>query len=331
MYLAPLNYDRFFKKVFSNIQTAKHFLEDFFDFTIESIQPMNVKHKITDDATAVEFDFRCKVNGQNIIIDMQQWYKTDIVKRFYLYHALNTALQLEGMEIKTFWDTQTQKRETLDYDQVVPVLTLIWMADDSLKFDEDYISYNLTPSVLTDFVQEKGLWNEDNFLNLMKKRNEILAAMQNKTKGLDFLAQNRLIFAFQKNIVHNIVKQKKDKRYAKWFAFAEATKNKHNTKDDFKSFKNDEIFSDVIRRLNKEALSDDDFKYIEDYDKFYQQFLRHEASIRKTALAEGMEIGMEKAKEELVQSLLKNTNFDISKIATLCNVSEQFVVNVKNN
>ena len=87
MYLAPLNYDRFFKKVFSDLNIAKRFLEDFLDVTIQSIEALKENHKITDDASVVEFDFRCKIEGQYIIIDMQQWYKPDVVQRFYLYHA----------------------------------------------------------------------------------------------------------------------------------------------------------------------------------------------------------------------------------------------------
>ncbi len=81
--------------------------------------------------------------------------------------------------------------------------------------------------------------------------------------------------------------------------------------------------------LNKSVLSDDDFKYIENYEKFYQQFLRHEASIRREALAEGIALGEEKAKTDMVKSLLEGTNFDISYIAKLANVAESFVEKVK--
>lgn len=102
MYLAPLNYDRFFKKVFSETRIAQRFLEDFFDVTIESIEPLPNRHKVTDDSTAVEFDFRCKMNGQYVIVDMQQWYKPDYVKRFYVYHCINSALQLENMPLRSF-------------------------------------------------------------------------------------------------------------------------------------------------------------------------------------------------------------------------------------
>ncbi|MBI4647350.1 MAG: hypothetical protein HY738_12385 [Bacteroidia bacterium] len=68
MYLAPLNYDRYFKKVFGNEKIAKRFLEDFFDVQIETIELFTIHHKITDDATAVEFDFRCKIDEQFVII-----------------------------------------------------------------------------------------------------------------------------------------------------------------------------------------------------------------------------------------------------------------------
>ena len=72
MYLAPLNYDRFFKKVFSDLIIAKAFLEAFLGIKIESIERIKEKYKITDDAAFVEFDFRCKINGHYILIDMQQ-------------------------------------------------------------------------------------------------------------------------------------------------------------------------------------------------------------------------------------------------------------------
>jgi len=75
-------------------------LEDFFDVSIESIELLTIHHKIIDEAVAVEFDFRCKINGNFIIIDMQQWYKPDVVHRFYIYHCINTALQLENLPLK---------------------------------------------------------------------------------------------------------------------------------------------------------------------------------------------------------------------------------------
>ena len=54
MYLAPLNYDRFFKKVFSELRIAKQFLEDFLGVEIEEITEFPVQHKLTDAATQAE-------------------------------------------------------------------------------------------------------------------------------------------------------------------------------------------------------------------------------------------------------------------------------------
>ena len=73
MYLAPLNYDRYFRKVFSDTGIAKRFLEDFFDTKIDFIELLTPHHKLTDDSAAVEFDFRCRIGEQYVIIDMQQW------------------------------------------------------------------------------------------------------------------------------------------------------------------------------------------------------------------------------------------------------------------
>jgi hypothetical protein len=102
MYLAPLNYDRYFRKVFSELKIAKRFLEDFLDVEIQEIEFLQNKKSISDDARYVEFDFRCKIDGFYVIIDMQQWHKTDVVQRFYVYHALNSALQLEKLPKKSF-------------------------------------------------------------------------------------------------------------------------------------------------------------------------------------------------------------------------------------
>jgi hypothetical protein len=42
MYRAPLNYDRFFKKVFGNKKIAQRFLEDFLDIVME----LRKRHKV---------------------------------------------------------------------------------------------------------------------------------------------------------------------------------------------------------------------------------------------------------------------------------------------
>ena len=99
MYLAPINYDRFFERVFSDLNIAKQFLEALLGVQIETIELLARKNKITDAAAFTEFDFRCKIDGQYVIIEMQQAYKQDVVKRFFLYFCNNTSLQLENLPI----------------------------------------------------------------------------------------------------------------------------------------------------------------------------------------------------------------------------------------
>ncbi len=80
MYLAPLNYDRYFKKAFSDLKIAKRFLEDFLDVEIQTIEKLELDRTLTDDSRYVEFDFRCKIDGTHVIIEMQQWYKPEEIK-----------------------------------------------------------------------------------------------------------------------------------------------------------------------------------------------------------------------------------------------------------
>ena len=283
MYLAPLNYDRYFKKVFSETRIAKRFLEDFFDVEIAEMELLPTKHKITDDATAVEFDFRCKIGDNFVIIDMQQWFKTDIVKRFYMYHSMNTVLQLEKMPDKSIDLEENRKRDIKDYDKLIPVITLIWLADDDLNFKDDFVSYMMTGEIVNDFIKNKNLWREDNILNLITEREKCLEIINNKTRKLDFLGKNKLIYAFQPNIVRN----KKYSKYLKWFELADKTRNRLNEKGWFNEYLKDEIF-------NTESFEQVDWEYINDYEKFREKVKRFEQVIFEEGKEQGIEQGIEK-------------------------------------
>jgi hypothetical protein len=283
MYLAPLNYDRYFKKVFSDIRIAKRFLEDFFDVTIDELELLPTKHKITDDATAVEFDFRCKIGDNFVIIDMQQWFKTDIVKRFYMYHSMNTVLQLEKMPDKSIDLEDNKKRDIKDYDKLIPVITLIWLADDDLNFNDDFVTYIMTGETIHDFIKNKNLWKEENLLQLLAEREKCLEIINNKTRKLDFLQKNKLIYAFQPNIVRN----KKFSRYLPWFELADKTRNKLNEKGWFDEYLKDEIFVEIIKRISTESFEQVDWEYINDYEKFTEQVKRFE----QVFIEQGIEIG----------------------------------------
>ncbi|MCX6584563.1 MAG: hypothetical protein NT166_30700 [Candidatus Aminicenantes bacterium] len=296
MYLAPLNYDMFFKKVFSDERISKRFLEDFLDVTIEEFEMLKGKHRITDDASVVEFDFRCKIDNSYVIIDMQQWYKQDIIQRFYVYHAVNTGLQLESLPLKymTVESAPGQARKIKDYKSLEPVLTLIWMAVDQLGFSYDYVGYIMTPEAVLDFIKKEKLWHNANIVELIEERNRILEMAENNTKELGFLGKNRLVFALQ----HNIVKNKKLEKYVRWFEFAEKTRHGNNKKEDFQEYEGDEIFLEMMKRLNREDLKEEDFVYIEKEKEFWEGVERFERGIYKEAFGIGLKEGIKEGIKE---------------------------------
>ena len=286
MYLKPLNYDPFFKKVFSDLHIAQRFLEDFFDITIETIELLPIDHKATDNSAYVAFDFRCKINNAYVIIDMQQWYKSDVIKRFYVYHALSTVLQLEQFSDRQNTN-QPKKTEQLPnfnakYNQIIPVITLIWFVHETLGFTEDFVSYSTYPDALSNFIDNNEIWQTDNFEKLLEERKKCLSILNNNTKNLQFMSENKLIYAFQKNIVKN----KKYEKYYQWFEFAELCLDKNNQLADFEKYQKDEVFMEIMRRLNTNTATDDDFEKID----LYQE------------IAEAKEEARQEARQEVLQA-----------------------------
>ncbi len=325
MYVAPLNYDRFFKRVFSDDNIARAFLQDFLDVKIEEITQLKEKHRITDEAAIVEFDYRCKIDGSYVIIDMQQWYKRDIVKRFYIYHALNTVLQLEDIPTKTI--ELPPKHSSLfpkeirikDYRLLEPVITLIWMVDDSLNFTRDYVTQILTPETVVEFIRNSELWYNPEILKLLERREEILKELNNTTKDMDFLRKNKLTYIFQKNIVKN---QKKLSKYYRWFDFAERSKNKDNVEEDFDEYKRDKIFLEIIRKIGQKELKEEDYQYIRDYEQHLVEIRRYDEDILEQGEKIGFEKGLEQGKREVAKNLFKE-GFDTQQVLKLTNLSIQ--------
>ncbi len=295
-YLAPLNFDRFFKKVFSDTNIAKHFIEDFLDIEIQSIQPYNSgKKRLTDNAQIVEFDYRCKIDGKEVIIDMQQWYKQDIVYRFYIYHCLNTVLQLEDLPLKKVLvdKSKPEYKEINSYDTVLPVVTIIWLVDDTLNNSKnDYLSFTLLPEKAKDFFMQTNVWQHKDIEEQVK---EIVTLLKNNNKNLQFLQKNRLMFVFQKNIVKN----PKIARYSHWFDFAEKTKKTENKKSDFTDFIQHPVMKEVMRRLLCSNLTDADLDYINNEVENKEAMARYDESRVREAENDGIEaVRIEKNKRE---------------------------------
>ena len=312
MYLAPLNYDRYFRKVFSDLSISKQFLSDFLEVEIESIEMLDTLHKLTDRSVFVEFDFRCKINGSYVIIDMQQWYKSDVVKRFYVYHSANTVLQLEHLlcKEKAFMPEEVLEKKRArgySYHTIEPVITLIWMVDDTLGFKDDYITYSTYPKNLADFVLADELWKTENMEGLFEKRANLVKILKNKTKNLDFLSENPMTYLFQKNIIKN----KNFAKYVRWFDFAEKTRKKDNTQADFEAFSQDSTFSEIMRRINKEFLQEDDFGYIRTQEERQEERDRWAREEREQLMPEWREEAKERAKEEVREQVKEEVKEEV--------------------
>ena len=340
MYVASLNLDLFFKKVFSNKRIAKKFLEDILNVQISDIKILSTDYRISDDAVIVKFDFRCKIQGKYMVIEMQQRYKIDVIKRFYLYHAVSTALQLETLKPITVTKLNGETYTEKNYSGLKPVVTLIWMVDDVLGFEEDFIAYTTLPEAAKDFITDADLW-EKSLESILEERKKALKILLNDTKGLDFFAQNRLIYIFQKNIVKN---KHKNSPYFKWFEFANISRNLNNKEEDFLKFKEDKDMAEVINRLRKDKLPPDEFKYVSDllsYEILLKRMdLDHKAEMKRQKKAaleqqvkaieqEKQKAEQEKQKAELLQNrLLKSIKMLLQQGGTVETISEALEISL---
>jgi hypothetical protein len=352
MYVAPLNLDMFFKKVFSSKRIARKFLENLLDVKIYDLKFLSVENKMTDAAVTVKFDFRCKIHGQYVVIEMQQKYKIDVVKRFYLYQAVGTALQLETLKPVEITKPNGEVYTERNYSGLEPVISIIWMVDDMLGFKDDFVAFTTLPEAAKDFIVDENLWQQP-LENILAIRKETIKILENKTKGLDFFTQNRMIYVFQKNIVNN---GRIDLSYYKWFDVANISRNKNNKEEDFLKYKDDKDMAEVINRIRKDKLAPDEFKYVSDllsYDIFlarkdedFKIFLAKKDEDFKLELArklasqkkriekavdqEKMKAEQEKMKADLFQKrLLKSIQVLLSQGATLPSIAESLDISLE--
>ncbi len=280
MYLAPLNYDRYFKKIFGVEKIAKRFLEDALGVPITEFSVLPREHKITDAARGIEFDFRCKIDNHYVVIEMQQWYKTDIIQRFHLYHCLNTALQLENLPTKIIDVIDDSEKEIRDYSLLQPVITIVWLVHHNLKETDDYLTLTPIDEKVLGFIRDSSLWTNASLEQLKAHREVLLKKINNNANGLLWMQENKEIFFFQKNIVKNI----HNSAYRRWFVFAEKTLKNSNTKEDFDEYTKDVIFREMIRRLKVDKKDTEDINYINTYDENKEKSQRFINGITKEAL-----------------------------------------------
>ena len=77
------------------------------------------------------------------------------------------------------------------------------------------------------------------------------------------MKQNKLIYAFQKNIVKNT----KHEKYYEWFEFAERSLKKNNQESDFDKYRKDEVFMEIMRRLQSGNVTNNEFDLIDAYEQ----------------------------------------------------------------
>jgi len=312
-YLAPLNYDKFFKKVFKEPTISKQFLEDFLDIDIQDIELFERdRDKLTEDSKIVKFDYRCKVNeNKHVIIEMQQWYKADIVQRFFLYFAMNISLQLANMPEKTILIRKGKEKTITDYRRLTPSVTLIWLVDDSLGMEDNFISYSMFPERIADFIRDPELWKSEKFAKLKEKRNELLKILDSKKRELDFLQTNKLVFIFQKQIVKN--SKLVNTQYNRWFNFAEKTKDFSNKASDFNSYNKDAVFSEMIKKLVTVSMDSKDLQYIKSTKKTLEGIKRYEEGFYKYGFIDGEKEGIEKGIEKGIEEEKKRSKKILKK------------------
>ena len=280
MYVVSLNVDLSFGKAFSSTKIAKQFLEDVFGVPITKIKLLRTIHKITDGAVIIKFDFRCKIDGKYVIIEMQQKYKPDVNKRFYLYHCLSTALQLETLEPIVITKPDGKKYKEKNYNGLEPVITFIWMVDDTLGFKDDFVVFTTLPEATKNFITDPNLWTQPLDI-ILSERDKVLKVLSNATKELGFFSQNRIIYAFQQNIITN---NNYGASYFPWFDFAQTSRNQDNTENDFFKFKNNTIMAELINRLKIDNFSPDELMYLSsNYELEMQVFQNQEREARLQA------------------------------------------------
>jgi hypothetical protein len=167
---------------------------------------------------------------------------------------------------------------------------------------------------------------------ILKERENTLKILNNHTKDLDFFSENRLIYAFQRNIVSN----NRTSAYSKWFNLAHKSRNANNTEDDFSQFNNDDVMAEVIKRLEKDKLTTEEYRFVSDLPLFeaYYGNMQQDLAVaeKKVQLAEKKVEEEHQKFLETIEHLLRN-GYTVESIANLLarNIEEiaGFVAEIK--
>ena len=103
-------------------------------------------------------------------------------------------------------------------------------------------------------------------------------------------------------------------KYSRWFEFAERCLNKNNQSADFEKYRKDEVFLEMMRRLQADKATPDDFQIIE----LYEQIANTEVELqeeKKRAEQEKKRAEQEKQKRLIAAKTMKDDGMPIALIA----------------
>jgi len=202
---------------------------------------------------------------------------------------------LEGLPKKAMFLPENQVKETRDYSELLPVITIVWMVSDTLDFEDDYKIFAMTLKDVHDFLNNVSLWRNPDITALLRAREELFKQLNNNAKDLHFLQKNQLVYVFQKNVVKN----KKYTKYFPWFELAEKTLKKISDKFAYSEYETDTILREVVRRLKIEIENPEEIKYIDDYTDYIDSVRRYDDGV----LREGRNqmLPLLEAKEKMIE------------------------------
>ena len=157
-------------------------------------------------------------------------------------------------------------------------------------------------------------------LELLAERAKCLGIIDNRTRKLDFLQKNKLIYAFQPNIIRN----KKFTKYLPWFELADKTRNKLNEKGWFDEYLKDQIFVEIIKRINTDTFVQSDWEYIDKNEDFREKAKRFEQVYIDEGIEQGIEKGIpqgELIKARKIAKEMKDASEPIEKIVKYTKLS----------
>ncbi|NJL76654.1 MAG: hypothetical protein HC892_18185 [Saprospiraceae bacterium] len=131
------------------------------------------------------------------------------------------------------------------------------------------------------------------------------------------------------------MKNKKYSKYLPWFELAQKTRDKLNKKGWFTEYQKDDVFIEIIKRINTEDFEASDWEYINDYEKFRVQVKQFEMSFVEQGIEQGIEIGKEQGIEigkeqgvRLIAKLMKQNGEPVEKIIAYTSLTAQEIENL---